>query len=198
MSRQMWHPLLEGPKLGCDTDRHWGDLGGRRYMNDISMLSGRGQRRHPEGAVSTDVRAICTFWRTFSICRAHILSLTKEGEAPQPDEGRRSHVSQIPRPGGGRGRKHCQRSNAFAHHRHRAAQSSMRASGRYRILTFMGTMVNIITEGDDRHAIANPSAIMRLLVARGLRDFGDGFAALLLPAYLIAIGIAAGGVWHHD
>jgi MFS family permease len=30
--------------------------------------------------------------------------------------------------------------------------------------------------------------IVRLLVARGIRGFGDGFAAILLPAYLTAIG----------
>ena len=27
-----------------------------------------------------------------------------------------------------------------------------------------------------------------LLVARGIRGFGDGFAAIVLPAYLVAIG----------
>jgi MFS family permease len=32
-------------------------------------------------------------------------------------------------------------------------------------------------------------AIRYLLVARGLRDFGDGFVVVLLPAYLIALGI---------
>ena len=29
-----------------------------------------------------------------------------------------------------------------------------------------------------------------LLWARALRDFGDGFAAVLLPAYLLAIGLS--------
>jgi MFS family permease len=34
------------------------------------------------------------------------------------------------------------------------------------------------------------AAVVPLLVARGLRDFGDGFAAVLLPAYLLAIGLS--------
>ena len=32
------------------------------------------------------------------------------------------------------------------------------------------------------------SDILLLLVARGIRGFGDGFAAIVLPAYLVAIG----------
>ena len=32
------------------------------------------------------------------------------------------------------------------------------------------------------------SEILLLLVARGIRGFGDGFAAIVLPAYLVAIG----------
>ena len=32
------------------------------------------------------------------------------------------------------------------------------------------------------------SDITLLLVARGIRGFGDGFAAIVLPAYLVAIG----------
>jgi len=54
----------------------------------------------------------------------------------------------------------------------------------------MGTMANIVTDGNDRPAIASPSAIKHLLVARGLRDFGDGFVAVLLPVYLIALGLS--------
>jgi MFS family permease len=33
-------------------------------------------------------------------------------------------------------------------------------------------------------------AIRQLLVARGLRDFGDGFVAVLLPVYLTALGLS--------
>jgi MFS family permease len=36
--------------------------------------------------------------------------------------------------------------------------------------------------------------IRRLLVARGLRDFGDGLVAVLLPAYLLALGFGAAEV----
>jgi MFS family permease len=54
----------------------------------------------------------------------------------------------------------------------------------------MGSMANIVTEGSEREVKANPSAIKYLLVARGLRDFGDGFVAVLLPAYLIALGLS--------
>lgn len=38
------------------------------------------------------------------------------------------------------------------------------------------------------------SPIRRILVARGLRDFGDGLAAVLLPAYLLALGFGAAEV----
>jgi MFS family permease len=41
-------------------------------------------------------------------------------------------------------------------------------------------------------AIGSP--IRRILVARGLRDFGDGLAAVLLPAYLLALGFGAAEV----
>ena len=54
----------------------------------------------------------------------------------------------------------------------------------------MGTMANIITEGNDGQSIASPNAIKHLLVARGLRDFGDGFVAVLLPVYLLALGLS--------
>jgi len=33
-----------------------------------------------------------------------------------------------------------------------------------------------------------PSAVRTLYLARGLRGFGDGFATIILPAYLTAIG----------
>src|SRR4029079_1552004 len=37
-------------------------------------------------------------------------------------------------------------------------------------------------------SIATPSNISLLYVARGVRGFGDGFAIIILPAYLTAIG----------
>ena len=51
-------------------------------------------------------------------------------------------------------------------------------------------MANIITAEVDRPATANSRAIKHLLVARALRDFGDGFVAVLLPVYLIALGLS--------
>jgi len=39
--------------------------------------------------------------------------------------------------------------------------------------------------------VAGGSPIRRILVARGLRDFGDGLVAVLLPAYLLALGFGA-------
>lgn len=42
----------------------------------------------------------------------------------------------------------------------------------------------------DQVATAGRSAIVPLLVARGLRDFGDGFVAVLLPVYLIMLGLS--------
>lgn len=41
-------------------------------------------------------------------------------------------------------------------------------------------------------AAHNP--VRRILWARGLRDFGDGLAAVLLPAYLVALGYGAAEV----
>src|SRR5262245_22987308 len=37
---------------------------------------------------------------------------------------------------------------------------------------------------------ARPDATAPLLWARGLRDFGDGFVAILLPVYLTALGFS--------
>src|SRR5436190_22848137 len=37
-------------------------------------------------------------------------------------------------------------------------------------------------------SIATPSNISLLYAARGVRGFGDGFAIIILPAYLTAIG----------
>lgn len=42
----------------------------------------------------------------------------------------------------------------------------------------------------DQAAAGDRSAITPLLVARGLRDFGDGFVAVLLPVYLIMLGLS--------
>lgn len=42
--------------------------------------------------------------------------------------------------------------------------------------------------------VAGSSPIRRILVARGLRDFGDGLVAVLLPAYLLALGFGAAEV----
>src|SRR5262245_955542 len=52
-------------------------------------------------------------------------------------------------------------------------------------------MADIISTSNDLPA-ATPStrAIKLLLIARGLRDFGDGFVAVLLPVYLIALGLS--------
>ncbi|MGK7864983.1 MFS transporter [Falsiroseomonas sp. E2-1-a4] len=38
------------------------------------------------------------------------------------------------------------------------------------------------------------SVIRRVLIARGIRDFGDGLVAVLLPAYLLALGFGAAEV----
>ena len=59
-----------------------------------------------------------------------------------------------------------------------------------KILTVMRIMTDSITQGSERRAAENPSAIKHPLVARGLRDFGDGFVAVLLPVYLIALGLS--------
>ena len=37
----------------------------------------------------------------------------------------------------------------------------------------------------------SPTPIGRLLVAKGLRAFGDGFVSLLLPVYLLQLGFSA-------
>ena len=36
--------------------------------------------------------------------------------------------------------------------------------------------------------MSNPSNIRLVYVARGIRGFGDGFATIILPAYLDALG----------
>ena len=40
----------------------------------------------------------------------------------------------------------------------------------------------------DPQLVATGSGVSRLYVARGLRGFGDGFAIIILPAYMTAIG----------
>ena len=50
----------------------------------------------------------------------------------------------------------------------------------------------MVTSMDDTEqaAAAGRSAIALLLVGRSLRDFGDGFVAVLLPVYLIMLGLS--------
>ena len=45
-------------------------------------------------------------------------------------------------------------------------------------------------EDTEQTAVTGRSAIALLLVGRGLRDFGDGFVAVLLPLYLIMLGLS--------
>ena len=40
-------------------------------------------------------------------------------------------------------------------------------------------------------AVVAHDPIRRILWARGLRDFGDGLVAVVLPAYLVALGYGA-------
>ena len=44
------------------------------------------------------------------------------------------------------------------------------------------------------HAVAGRTAIVHLLSARAVRDFGDGFISVLLPVYLTALGFSPFGV----
>ena len=39
-------------------------------------------------------------------------------------------------------------------------------------------------------AATKPDAVVYVYLARALRDFGDGFVAVLLPVYLIALGFS--------
>lgn len=54
----------------------------------------------------------------------------------------------------------------------------------------MEVITNIATERNHGQTTASLSAIKHLLVARALRDFGDGFVAVLLPVYLLALGLS--------
>src|SRR4029453_4085758 len=42
----------------------------------------------------------------------------------------------------------------------------------------------------EAHGMSAPSTIVTLYAARAARGFGDGFAAIILPAYLIEIGFS--------
>jgi MFS family permease len=56
----------------------------------------------------------------------------------------------------------------------------------------MGIVVGTIAaEKSGPHAAGSRSTIRCLLAARALRDFGDGFVAVLLPVYLTALGLSA-------
>ena len=46
-------------------------------------------------------------------------------------------------------------------------------------------MTSLTTESK---AVATGSGVLRLYVARGLRGFGDGFAIIILPAYMTMLG----------
>ena len=54
----------------------------------------------------------------------------------------------------------------------------------------MGIMAGTIGAENGPQGTARSSAIKHLLVARALRDFGDGFVAVLLPVYLTALGLS--------
>jgi predicted MFS family arabinose efflux permease len=46
--------------------------------------------------------------------------------------------------------------------------------------------------GHSKHGVIRPAHVARrIMVARGLRDFGDGFVAVLLPVYLTSLGHTA-------
>ena len=54
----------------------------------------------------------------------------------------------------------------------------------------MGIMAGTVSATNDPQGAASSSAIKHLLIARALRDFGDGFVAVLLPVYLLALGLS--------
>ena len=54
----------------------------------------------------------------------------------------------------------------------------------------MGIMAGTVSAENSPQGTARSSAIKHLLVARALRDFGDGFVAVLLPVYLTALGLS--------
>lgn len=44
------------------------------------------------------------------------------------------------------------------------------------------------------HSRSTRNDILLLYIARGVRGFGDGFAIIILPAYLSAIGLSPGQI----
>ena len=48
-----------------------------------------------------------------------------------------------------------------------------------------GAMTCVINEWQ---LVARGPGVLRLYIARGLRGFGDGFAIIVLPAYMTALG----------
>src|SRR6516225_1988063 len=48
-----------------------------------------------------------------------------------------------------------------------------------------GMMTSVVTEAQ---AVATGSGVLRLYAARGPRGFGDGFAIIILPAYMTMLG----------
>src|SRR5258708_1322453 len=51
-------------------------------------------------------------------------------------------------------------------------------------------MTATMSSDDERHA-RRQAGIRPLIAARALRDFGDGFVAVLLPVYLTTLGFGA-------
>jgi MFS family permease len=51
-------------------------------------------------------------------------------------------------------------------------------------------MPSSVTDGNEPRPAGHGAATPRLLAARALRDFGDGFVAVLLPVYLTALGFS--------
>src|SRR5678809_571449 len=69
------------------------------------------------------------------------------------------------------------------------------AAGRYFVLSF-ASRASDPGRGRDRRLDLRSSAqsidpLRRILVARGLRAFGDGYISLLLPVYLLSLGFSA-------
>ena len=63
--------------------------------------------------------------------------------------------------------------------------------------TFTGAgRVGVRTRADAPIAARDP--VRRILLARGLRDFGDGLAAVLLPAYLVVSVVLIPPAWVAD
>src|SRR5689334_8437697 len=52
-------------------------------------------------------------------------------------------------------------------------------------------MVDAALDQPDMHRDADAADLRRLIGAQAVRDFGDGFVAVLLPAYLLALDFSA-------